>query len=282
MEFLVTGASGFVARHLIPHLLNCGHKVVATSRTGNSFINSLSGSNLTFVPYDLSDEGKGLFDLFHRPDHLIHLAWEGLPNYMESFHVEDNLPRHLRFVQTLLDEGLRAMTVAGTCLEYGMKSGCLAESMAAEPTVPYAQAKDMLRRELERRTEKYGASLRWLRFFYLYGPGQSPRSLLPQLEAAVRRGDATFPMSPGDQVRDFLHIHEAAGQIAAIALQNEVTGVINCCSGSPTSVLDFVSRHIKANGWEITPELGVYPYADYEPKEFWGDTVKLRSAFERS
>jgi len=70
-------------------------------------------------------------------------------------------------------------------------------------------------------------------------------------------------------------IDEIAERIVKIALQNKTLGVINCCSGKPVKLKDFVNDFLNKNGYKIKLNLGVFPYADYEPMETWGDVTKL-------
>src|SRR3546814_2575320 len=71
------------------------------------------------------------------PDALIHLAWPGLPNYQRLFHIEENLPADYRFISTLVRQGLKHVLVTGTCFEYGLQSGALAEDRLTRPANPY-------------------------------------------------------------------------------------------------------------------------------------------------
>ena len=72
---------------------------------------------------------------FLKSPSLIHLAWEGLPNYKAAFHVEENLPRHFPFLKNLIKNGLKDLTVTGTCFEYGMQEGSLQEDMEVFPVI---------------------------------------------------------------------------------------------------------------------------------------------------
>jgi dTDP-6-deoxy-L-talose 4-dehydrogenase (NAD+) len=111
----------------------------------------------------------------------------------------------------------------------------------------------------------------------MYGKGQNPNSLLSQLETALERGDATFNMSGGEQLRDYLPIEKVTENIVKIALQNKSTGIINCCSGIPVKVKTLVENYLQKNTKEIKLNLGYYPYPDYEAMNFWGDNKKLKS-----
>ena len=106
--------------------------------------------------------------------------------------------------------------------------------------------------------------------------GQNPNSLLSQLDRALVNGDAVFNMSGGEQVRDYLPVEKVAENIVKIALQQNVTGIINCCSGKGITVKEFVENYLKEKNKTITLNLGYYPYADYEPMSFWGDDRKLK------
>ena len=110
----------------------------------------------------------------------------------------------------------------------------------------------------------------------MYGAGQNPNSLLSQLDKALENGDTVFNMSGGDQIRDYLPVEAVAANIVAIALQENITGIINCCSGKGISVKEFVQDHLKKKNKDIVLNFGYYPYPDYEPMRFWGDNSKLK------
>ena len=84
-------------------------------------------------------------------------------------------------------------------------------------------------------------------------------------------------MSRGDQKRDYLPVKLVSEYLVKIATQQEVTGIINCCSGKPISVLEVVTNYLKENNATIKLNIGVYPYSDYEPMNFWGHNQKLKS-----
>ena len=111
----------------------------------------------------------------------------------------------------------------------------------------------------------------------MYGQGQNPISLFAQLDTALDNGDTVFNKSGGEQVRDYLPVEKMAADIVAIALQDKVSGIINCCSGIPVTVKQLVEDHIKERNKHISLNLGYYPYSDYEPMRFCGDNSKLKS-----
>lgn len=278
MKVLVTGASGFLGHHTITTLLKHGINVVATCPHEKSIAHKPWRHLVEFHPYTLSDTeaiSTNLFNYFGKPDALIHLAWKGLPNYTNTAHIEDNFLQHYYFLKNLIENGLNNLTIAGTCLEYGMQEGELVETMPYRSENPYALCKNMLRESLQFLQTELDFSLKWVRLFYMYGEGQSPKSIIPQLEKALMEGKTSFPMSPGDQQRDYLSVQAVSENMLNIALQKEVTGIINCCSGQPVSVKQFIETYLETTQRQIKLETGVYPYATYEPMHFWGSTEKL-------
>ena len=176
---------------------------------------------------------------------MIHLAWEGLPNYKSSFHEEINLPRHLALLTNIIKNGLNDLTVTGTCFEYGMQEGALKEDMPVFPANSYGRAKNELRKEVDLLQSKTSLIFKWARLFYMYGEGQNPNSLLSQLDRALDNEEPIFNMSGGEQVRDFLPVEKVAENIVKIALQKKITGVINCSSGKPVTIKEFVEKYLK-------------------------------------
>jgi dTDP-6-deoxy-L-talose 4-dehydrogenase (NAD+) len=281
MKVLVTGSTGFIGRYVVSLLLKRGLKVIATSRDEKKAKKFDWYNHVKYIQCDIYSKDIDFFSFFGCPDIIIHLAWYGLPNYKSSFHVDKNLPANCLFLKNFLDGGVKKIVVAGTCYEYGMQSGCLQESNVTQPVTQYGLAKDTLHKYLEFLVHDTQIPFNWVRLFYLYGDGQNQNSLLPQLERAISEGEKTFNMSCGEQLRDYLSVEDVARNLCAIALQSQVNGTVNCCSGNPISIRRLVEERIKMLHSDIALNLGYYPYPDYEPMAFWGDTTKLREIVGR-
>jgi dTDP-6-deoxy-L-talose 4-dehydrogenase (NAD+) len=280
MKVAVTGASGFIGRHVLAELLERPVEIVAVTRDAGHLIDF--AGRVSIVCMDLGDVTEGCFHLLGRPDVLIHLAWSGLPNYKSLHHFETELPRQYRFLKTLVEGELRSLVVTGTCFEYGMQSGVLSEDLPTMPNNPYGHAKDALRRQLEFLQTVRSFNFTWARLFYVYGNGQAPGALYPQLKQAVLRGDRQFNLSGGEQLRDYLPVEEIAGCLVALGLRRSNAGVVNVCSGKPVSVRTLVETWLNVNHWKIKLNFGYYPYPDYEPMAFWGDRSRLNAILRDS
>ena len=278
MRVAVTGANGFIGKHLLAELERRSLRATAIIRPSSKEPPELAKHAV--IQMDLLDPPPNAFELMGEPEVLIHLGWGGLPNHKSPHHFVEELPAQYRFLENLVKSGLGNMVVAGTCLEYGMTPGELREDMETRPASPYGLAKDTLRRRLEGLKQDQSFSLTWTRLFYVHGDGQAENSVLPQLKRAVERGDETFNMSGGEQQRDFVPVTEAARYLVSLATGNRDNGIVNVCTGQPRSVRDLVERRIRDNGWSIKLNFGYYPYPDDEPMAFWGNREKLDRCLE--
>jgi nucleoside-diphosphate-sugar epimerase len=272
MRLAVTGARGFIGRHVLAELSRRDVEVIATERPGST--NARPDANVRWVSLDLANPPQNAFAALHSPDVLLHLAWDGLPNYRSPRHVDIELPAQYAFLSNAVRNGLPALVVAGTCLEYGLQSGALAAAIETRPTTPYGLAKDTLRKKLQALQTGQPYRLTWARLFYMYGEDQPATSLFPSLRAANAAGRTEFPMSGGEQLRDYLPVTEVARRLVELAINPADRGPVNVCSGHPVSVRSLVANWIAENRWQIKPKFGELPYPDYEPMAFWGEATQ--------
>lgn len=270
MKVVVTGATGFIGNHVLERLKQEPVSITAVGRNRSRW-NGIGN----FVEMDLGCPPPVAYAKLGYPDVLLHLAWEGLPNYNSLHHYETELPKQYTFLKLMIEAGLPRLVVVGTCFEYGIQNGLLSETSLMHPNCPYGFAKYTLYQQLEYINALNSTEMTWARLFYLWGNGQPESSLFPQLVASVTRGEPVFNMSGGEQLRDFLPVSHVADYLVRMALDPRAIGVINVCSGKPVSVRSLVERWISENHWNIDLNLGFYPYLDHEPMAFWGDNSKL-------
>jgi dTDP-6-deoxy-L-talose 4-dehydrogenase (NAD+) len=278
-QIIITGATGFIGQHLIPIFIDHGYEVIAIARDLVKAQKFSWFGDVQFISHDLQKETPDF--CLKEGSGLIHLAWQGLPNYKSLFHFEENLPQSYNFIKSILSQGVKTVLVTGTCFEYGFQSGAISSSAETCPRNPYALAKDSLRKHLEFLAKEQPFTLQWARLFYMYGKGQNPRSVLSQLDSSIENGDSTFKMSGGEQLRDYLPVEEVAQQLFDL-YSERAAGTYNICSGKPISVRRLVEERIAQQQSKIEPILGHYPYPDYEPMAFWGvrdigQTIRLPS-----
>lgn len=271
MKIAVTGGTGFIGNHVVSLLLKEGHDVLVTGTNEEKAKEYEWYSKVRFVILNINSKiSEEIILEIASCQKLIHLAWSGLPNYKDLFHFEINLMPQYNFLKTLVEMGMEDITVTGTCMEYGLQNGCLTVNSIVDPQNPYAISKDTLRRFLVQLQTKNNFNLKWVRLFYMFGKGQSDKSILSQLDRALDNGEQVFNMSGGEQLRDYLSVEKVAENISRLCIHQYKTGIYNCCSGIPISIRTLVEEHLKSRNKKIKLNSGFYPYPDFEAMAFWG------------
>ncbi|HRI00839.1 MAG TPA: NAD-dependent epimerase/dehydratase family protein [Saprospiraceae bacterium] len=272
MKILVTGGTGFLGTAMVHKLLAEGHHIILAVRNVEKAKLEFRDAKLTIIQFDFKaiDYKLDLYQYFHRPDSLLHLAWSGLPNYKSINHIIDNIPYQCLFLNNLISNGLCDCNITGSCLEYGLQEGELDVAIETNPTTPYGQAKVAIYKYVATLQERYSFKLKWMRLFYVYSVNQGERSLYGQMNRAIINSDKVFNMSGGQQWRDFSSLEEMVEMIYIGIKKDSKHALVNCCSGIKTKVEDFVRNYFESENYKIELNLGYYPYPDYEPMAFWG------------
>ena len=265
---IITGASGYVGRHVVNRFLKEGYDLIVTTRKAKNLEKFDWSSQVHICEVDITDPSSWCAE-FERSSGLIHLAWPGLSNFRDDSHVDQAFPASLDFLERIAQIGVEHILVTGTCLEYGLSQGQISSDQATSPQIPYAIAKDLLNKKLKELSVRYGFTLQWARLFYSFGSGQSESSIIPLFLAAIRENKDRFDMSMGQQLRDYLPIEAVAQQIFDL-YQSKQTGDFNICRGTPISVKQLIQEFRDRYQSSIELNLGAYPYPDYEPLKFWG------------
>ena len=274
MKIAITGATGFIGRHVRNALAKTDHDVVLVARRSEKA--GEITAHETIVTADLHQERTDWFELFGRPDAVLHLAWGGLPNYMDTYHFEVELPMQVKFLKALIESGLKKLVVTGTCYEYGMSSGALSEDQETNPNTPYGIAKDNLRKDLFELQQSKNFDLTWARIFYPYGEGQSGNSLYSQLKNAIL-SNQEFLMGNGRQVLDFIQVEKVASSLLSLLTSCMNLRVVNIGSGKPQTVAAFVQEQIRIFQSDLVPSFGSIPDREYESVSFWSDNSRFDS-----
>ena len=149
-----------------------------------------------------------------------------------------------------------------------MQNGPLKEDQLTDPVNCYSIAKDSLRRVIASRYNNQGLRWCWARIFYPFGSGQNPKSLLPSLQLAIDQGDASFPMSSGRQVRDFIPVNQVAKLLLRLSIDPSAKGIYNCGSGHPVSLREFVEERIAESASRIVLQLECILIEKMSPSHF--------------
>ncbi|MBD7920211.1 NAD(P)-dependent oxidoreductase [Cellulomonas sp. Sa3CUA2] len=271
-RILVTGAGGYIGVHAVDALVARGAQVVAVHRPGTPPGPAQDG--VEWVCADIFAE-----DLLARVgavDACLHMAWEAGFVHNDPVHML-RLSDHFRFLDGLAAAGVGRIAVLGTMHEIGYWEGPIDEDTPANPRSLYGIAKNALREALTLRLAGSGTVLQWIRCYYIYGDDARSRSVFTKIADAAREGKKTFPFNSGTNQYDFIEVGELGNQIAAVCLQDEVAGVINCCSGRPVPLAQQVEQYIAEHGYDIKLEYGAFPDRPYDSPAVWGDDTKIRA-----
>lgn len=233
----MTGASGFIGRHALAILSGRDYEVHAVSRGPGV------ADRVHWHSADLLDPlaSAALLKTI-RPTHLMHLAWYAEHGKFWTSAINRQwVTRSAELLETFRDVGGRHVVAAGTCAEYEWRDGrCDETTTPLKPNTEYGICKNETRRHMERICRDAGIVCAWARIFHLYGPHEHPsRFVASVIRALLQDEDALC--THGNQVRDFLHVADAASAFAAL-LDREVSGSVNIGSGQPITLADIGRR----------------------------------------
>jgi nucleoside-diphosphate-sugar epimerase len=181
----------------------------------------------------------------------------------------------LRLLRAFGNAGGQRAVFVGSCAEYDWSYGLCSE--AHTPTVPaslYGASKDGLRRIAEAAARKLDVSLAWARPFFLYGPYEHTDRLVPAIVRPLLRGQPAA-CSEGSQLRDYLHVADAAAALTAL-LESAATGPVNIGSGTPVRVRDIVATLGDALGRPDLIRYGAIPGSSEQAPLLLADLSRLR------
>ena len=269
-KILVTGAGGYIGRHVVKTLCDMGAEVIAADIRPMEI-----DPRAKMVACNLFSREKDLYQKLECPDVCLHMAWRDGFVHNSDAHMAD-LSGHYVFLANMIDSGLKQLAVMGTMHEIGYWEGAIDENTPCNPQSMYGIAKDALRRSIFLLTGQKGVCLQWLRAYYIYGDDMRNHSIFTKLCEAEKEGRKTFPFTSGKNLYDFITVNELAKQLASSVMQTEVAGIINCCTGKPLSLADKVEEFIREHRYSIRLEYGAYPDRLYDSPGVWGDTTKIQ------
>lgn len=273
-KILVTGAGGYIGRHVVKTLCDMGEDVTAV------------GLNMDGVDSRAKKVKCDIFanpDIYRetgRPDVCLHMAWRDGFIHNSDAHMAD-LSKHYLFISNMLKNGLKHLAVMGSMHEVGYWEGAIQEDTPCNPISMYGIAKDALRRSTFLLAEKYEICLQWLRAYYIYGDDKNNHSIFTKICEAETAGKKKFPFNTGKNLYDFITVEELAKQISASITQTEVSGIINCCSGQPVSLAEMVEWFIREHGFSIELDYGAFLDRAYDSPGVWGTNQKIKKIMKK-
>jgi GDP-4-dehydro-6-deoxy-D-mannose reductase len=288
VKLLVTGADGFVGRHLVRRLAREGYRIGAACRPGGRPVD-WGGADVTVVPLELTDDASVRGALEFDPDAVIHLAAvasnsEAIADPGHAWTV--NAAGTARLAEAL---GRRRAERRGDTRLLFVSSGEVyglggntprRESDPIEPASPYAASKagaELAALEVWRRT---GLQVVIARPFTHTGPGQETRFVLPAFVERLREAKATGArvVRSGnlDPIRDLLDVRDVVEAYLLLLRSGQPGEIYNVARGEGSSVRELFEQLARLVGVRVEPEVESSLTRSSDIPHLVGDATKLR------
>jgi GDP-4-dehydro-6-deoxy-D-mannose reductase len=275
MRVVVTGAGGFVGRHLVRELASRGADAIGVDR----------------AEADVCDAGA-VADLVARarPDAVVHLAAQSraarsFADPAETLSV--NVLGTLAVLEAVRRNAPHARLVVASSAEvYGAPpEGALpvAETAPLAPVNPYGASKVAQETVALQYHRAYGLDVVVARAFNAVGPGQSTDFALPSFAsqlAAIARGEAPAVLRVGnlDAERDFVDVRDVARAYALLVERGAEPGTYNICTGVAVSIRQALDLLVAASGLDVRVEVDAARMRPADAPRLVGDPRRLASA----
>lgn len=285
LRIALTGTTGFLGQSFAAAALAAGHAVRGLVVVGGA---GRVAEGVEVVTGELGDLAA-VRTLVEGAEVLVHLAALGVQGRDRDLErmTRVNVVEPLALLEAAKAAGISRVVAAGTCLEYTghgrlpdapcATAARVDEESPAEPDDPYGATKSAGGLLLRVRARALELPLLYLRFASMYGPGDDPAKLLPAAVRAATEG-APFAMTPGAQVREWLHVDDAVrALLAATAAKVAGASLVNVGTGEGVALRDVVALVFAGAGADpALVRAGERPYRRGEVHRLVMDCARAR------
>jgi len=234
-RILVTGASGFIGKHLVPKLRDNHHDVIeANSRSG-----------------DIADEGT--WQSFPQVDVVIHLAGRTFvpDSWLDSAgFLKTNFLGTIAALEYCKNNDARLVYLSSYL--YGNPEKLpISESAPLYANNPYALSKKLTEEACQFYSDSFGVKITVLRPFNVYGPGQSELFLIPSIIDQTSLGDV-IRVKDLEPKRDYVYIDDLVSAIIKAIGLYQGFSVFNIGTGLSYSVAELIGLIQEIKGSKLT------------------------------
>ncbi|MFD2093503.1 NAD-dependent epimerase/dehydratase family protein [Blastococcus deserti] len=257
----MTGAGGFVGRHLVDRLRADGWVVTALTRTEVDLTDPVAAATAVRTA---------------DPDVVFALA-AGRAKATPEERAATVLVNTSPWLVDALPERCRAVVRLGSSTEYGASPRPLAEDAALQPRGFFGATKAAGSLLLQAAAAERGVRAAVLRAFQVYGPGDHPTRLVPVVLSAARTG-ATVPLPAAVSRRDWVWVGDVVDACIRAALDDALPGgtVLNIGTGVQTSTEELVAVAERVTGRPIATAPGGHPGREWDTADWVADPSAAR------
>ena len=289
---IITGGTGFVARHLSKSLMNKGYTVIGTTRNCCPELHFKDGFKLVQINDSNIGEWRQLFDEY-QPDEIYHLAgqssvsesWNNKVNTLNANIISTiNILEAIR--ESIICKNVSILTV-GSSEEYGHidDTKAITELTPLQPISPYGISKATVSMFARQYAKVYNLNIIHARPFNHIGPGQSLGFITSDFAkqiVSIEKGTQDPYISVGnlEAQRDFTDVRDIVEAYIKLMEYGIAGEVYNVCSGQPRSAQFILDSLIEAS--YVADKIGVLiEKSKLRPSDYpcyVGDSNKLRQA----
>ena len=203
MRIFVTGATGFVGRHLVPKLIEANHEVLELTRDVQKSQKYFGDNTQKVIANGLQANLQKSIDSF-KPEIVIHLA--AYLTAADSYETmkqltKTNIDLFCDVLDAIKNIDLKLFINTGTFAEYYLGDDTL------NPAYLYAATKTASRSFLDYYSKAYNFKQATVVPYTIYGGIDTQKKVIDYIYDSIR-SDEFVDMSPGEQVLDFIHIDD--------------------------------------------------------------------------
>jgi UDP-glucose 4-epimerase len=247
MNIFITGGTGFIGLHLIRHLSKQANTITVFDNFSNSSIINIANSNIKIIKGDILDYpllSKSLDNI----EIVIHLAARISvadsakdPNST----IKVNVDGTQNVLDACLENNVKNLIAISSAAVFGNQNALLNENSKTDPISPYGKSKLLMEEKIINFSKKHNFNSIILRFFNLYGLGQSPQyaGVITKFLDSIKENKPLEIYGNGSQTRDFIHIDDAVRciNLAIKNIDGKIGKIYNVGFGKSTSILELAN-----------------------------------------
>jgi len=287
---LITGAAGFIGSHVVDHVLNMGHDVIAVDDLSGGFLENVN-PKATFIKGSIEDSAfiNQLFEKY-KFDYVYHLAAyaaEGLSHFIKHFNYTNNLLGSVNIINASVNLGsVKCFVFTSSIAVYGKNQLPMTEDLVPSPEDPYGIAKYAVELDLNESKDIFGLDYIIFRPHNVYGErqniGDKYRNVIGIFMNQLLTQQPLTIFGDGEQTRAFSYIDDVAPIIAKCVEITECYNQVYNIGGEKPYSVNYLAREV-AKAMGCTPRIKYLParkevvhaFASHEKvKHFFGNMMQ--------